>query len=204
MSATCPDCRRRTKGDLLFEETIETKGAGWWYDHFRTLRCRGCEAVFFQKFTKTLGAARNNPYDLDNKYDWYEDYTYFPSPSRRMKPKWYSGIRTVDQALADLYDELYLVLESDALICATIAVRTVVDRSSEILGIDKSKSFKEKLEELHREGFIGETEMNMLSVAVEAGHAAAHRAWKPEIQQLHSLIDVIDGFLRRIFLIVRI
>jgi len=50
-------------------------------------------------------------------------------------------------------------------------------------------------------GRVGVSERQHLEVLTEAGSAAAHRGWRPEIEELNTLMTILEQFLYRSFLI---
>jgi Domain of unknown function (DUF4145) len=84
---------------------------------------------------------------------------------------------------------------------ATIGMRTVFDCASQKLGTDPNQSFTEKLKELTAGNKIGGEEREMLSVLADAGSAAAHRGWKPAEDDIDHLMDALENFLERAFVL---
>jgi hypothetical protein len=72
---------------------------------------------------------------------------------------------------------------------------------SQKLGADPSQNFEEKLKELAAGNKIGGEEKEVLSVLTNAGSAAAHRGWEPKKDQIHHLMDALENFLERAFVI---
>ena len=103
--------------------------------------------------------------------------------------------------LGNLLTEMYDALATDVRVLAAIAVRTAFDRASEKFGVDPGKSFKDKLDYLSCFGHIGYDEEHVLRVLVDAGSAAAHRAWRPSTDELHTMVDTLESFLHRSFVI---
>jgi hypothetical protein len=68
---------------------------------------------------------------------------------------------------------------------------------SEKLGVDAALGFAEKLDLLLKMGKIGQSEKGTLEVLTDAGGAAAHRGWKPDIKQLDTLMTIGEQFLYR-------
>lgn len=64
--------------------------------------------------------------------------------------------------------------------------------------IDPAISFAEKLQALQKQGYIGETEHDLLAVLTDAGNAAAHQAWTPEREEVRHLLDVLETFIKRV------
>ena len=91
-------------------------------------------------------------------------------------------------------------LEQDLRVLAAIGMRTVFDQASEYLGVEPHKSFDKKLDQLLDEGHIGASEKERLGVFTDAGSAAAHRAWEPDLQQLNTRAKIMEHFLQSILL----
>jgi Domain of unknown function (DUF4145) len=107
-----------------------------------------------------------------------------------------------DQAkLAALLTELYTALDNNLSVLATIGMRTVFDRASQLLGADPDQSFAEKLKELVAGNKIGGEEKEILSVLADAGSAAAHRGWQPSTIEIDSLMQALENFLERAFVL---
>jgi hypothetical protein len=96
---------------------------------------------------------------------------------------------------------MYAALNNDLRVLAAIGARTTFDRSSEILGVDAKQKFDLKLNALVTIGKIGKDERDILNVLVDAGSAAAHRAWRPTPKEVNMMMDVVESFLYRAFVL---
>jgi hypothetical protein len=112
-----------------------------------------------------------------------------------------SGFASDYPELATLLGELYTALDNGLQTLATIGMRTVFDCASQKLGTDPNQSFTEKLKELTAGNKIGGEEREMLSVLADAGSAAAHRGWKPTEDDIDHLMDALENFLERAFVL---
>lgn len=167
-------------------------------DTYRTLLCSGCRNYYFQ-IDKTFSEwdyvdhyANGGPRQISP-----HDYEFFPTPPRRSRPSWLSKLQETDETLASLFQELYSALDQQLLVLAAIGIRTVVDRTTEYLGIDPAEGFDEKLGELEKQGFVGSSERLLLGILTNAGGAAAHRGWKPTELEVFNLTDVLETFVYR-------
>jgi hypothetical protein len=70
-----------------------------------------------------------------------------------------------------------------------------------LLGVDPAKSFDDKLAALVGFGKVGTEEKGMLTVLTNAGHAAAHRGWRPSPEELGAMMGIIEQFLYRAFIL---
>jgi hypothetical protein len=113
----------------------------------------------------------------------------------------WTGFASSYEDLRGLLNELYDALNNDLTILATIGMRTVFDYASQLLGTDPNQSFGEKLKELAAGNKIGGEEREILSILADAGSAAAHRAWKPSEAQIDTLMQALESFLHRAFVL---
>ena len=153
------------------------------------LQCGGCETVYFQ-------TRSTNSEDWDDEGP-VETVTYYPAPSKRQEPPWMMAIAFEDDKLHSLLTETYSALNNDARVLAAVGLRTIFDRASEKFGVNPEKPFKGKLDELVTKGKIGRSERESLDILTDAGSAAAHRGWRPTVEELNTLMDIGEQFLYR-------
>lgn len=70
-----------------------------------------------------------------------------------------------------------------------------------MLEIRPALTFDAKLKELKSAGWIGDTEYEILKVVTDAGNAAAHRGWQPDDVQIFHLVQAMEVFLQRAFIV---
>jgi Domain of unknown function (DUF4145) len=167
------------------------------------LECCGCGRVFFRRdywFSEweTLG---QHPITGELRREGGTQTTYWPTIVTRDPPKWIDDIEIADRTLGNLLSEMYTALQNDLRVLAAIAARTAFDRSSELLGGDERLPFNQKLDQLVRIGKISKDERETLEVLVDAGSAAAHRAWIPKPKDINTMMDIVEAFLNRSFIL---
>jgi hypothetical protein len=201
----CPKCGPGRSADIVGQHEES------WYDDeaamggsivYRIMRCRGCETPYFQtdetnseNYSHRQNAYGEEEWELDHKID------HWPSPTRREQPIWSVSISVSDRDLGYLFEDIYGALNSDLRVPAAIAIRTALDRASQLLGIDASKTFAQKLEDLEAAGKISGDEKMTLSALIDAGNAAAHRGWRPSLADLDTMMSLLEGFLHRNFVL---
>ncbi len=166
------------------------------------LECRGCETVFYE--TQSWNSEDIDPYYSAmgiTEYEVHKEKTTYPKPDTKTNPAGFDAMYKFDDQLHGILNEMYLAYDNHAYILTAIGLRTALDRGTEVLGIDPAKTFDEKLTELMTGGWIGETEKNILKVVTDAGHAAAHRGWKPSGHEVAQLLYAMEVFLQRAFII---
>ena len=167
------------------------------------LECLGCETVFYE-------TASWNSEDVDLWTDPHTGETKgrnaiekatYPRPETHTKPEWFSKLEARDPQLSRILTQMYDAYDGDGFILTAIGLRTALDRSTELLGIDPAISFEEKLSALLDEGWVGESEQEVLKVVTHAGNAAAHRGWEPSKEEIGSLLRTLESFLHRAFIV---
>lgn len=189
IQAVCPRCAGPRKAFLRGSNTIDGHedtefGSVSWSNRALLLECCGCEMHFFREdryFSESDGV----------------ETVYFPKAPSRPRPGWVGSVFLFDIVLKDLLQELYIAAEADLRVMTAIAVRTAFDRATELLGVSADKPFARKLDELLSSGKIGAGEREVLDALVNAGSAAAHRAWKPGAFELQTMITVMESFIHR-------
>ena len=206
IKAHCPDCGGMRNAYVRGEHVAEGSdddGVTSWSDTGRILECCGCSRIFFRRdfwFSEweTVG---EHPVTGEPRLEGGVETTYWPAPATRKPPKWVGNIEEADRNLGKLLSEMYTALNDDLRVLAAIGARTVFDRSSELLGVAPKLRFAEKLDELFNQGKVSKDERDTLDVLVDAGSAAAHRGWRPKPEELNTMMDVVETFLHRSFIL---
>jgi hypothetical protein len=174
--------------------------------YYRIIQCRGCGDIYF----KTISS---NSEDFDHYEDpetgewetvYHETIRFWPPAAVRRPPEWSDDLSLEDRVLGSLFNDVYTALSNNLGILAAIGMRTVFDRASELLRIDPSKTFRDKLDDLKTGGHITDKEVAVLAALIDAGSAAAHRGWQPKPKQLEAMMIILEAFLHRAFLIADI
>ncbi len=209
VKANCPECdgervcevHGATATKWYWESTDGQHSAYGGADH-SLLQCRGCETVFYLK-SSWDSEDIDHYYELDGSTggNYARTVTSYPTPTSKTKPQWFTTIQKADQQLAGILGETYVAYDASLFILATVGIRTAIDRTTELLGIDPAKPFKDKLDDLQSGGWIGDTEKEILDVVIDAGSAAAHRGWSPDAAEAALLITVLEVFLQKVFIV---
>jgi len=80
-----------------------------------------------------------------------------------------------------------------------MGARTAFDYAMTKLVGDIRGGFAEKLRAMKDQGYISDREIDILGPMIEAGNAAAHRAWNPEPGDLDKILDELEHNLRNWF-----
>ncbi|WP_400765478.1 DUF4145 domain-containing protein [Methylosinus sporium] len=199
--AYCSACKGERNCDVVGSHRVSWDGHHiWGHTDWRILRCRGCDEVFCQ----TVSICSD---DIDFGHDeeghqiatYIETKKYWPAPSKRKKPDWLDElqcIKVASERLVSPLNELYGALDADLPMLAGIAVRSCFEVVAEILGIESELTFQDKLKTLVAQEKLGASAETAISTAIEAGHAATHRGWTPEPDDLNTLVEILEAFIR--------
>lgn len=167
------------------------------------LECRGCETVFYARIdwdSEDVQYWYDENGDTQGEYSRYQQVTY-PKPTSRTRPRWLDSLSNRDETLYAILNEMYLACDNNSFILAAVGLRTALDRATEMLEIRPALTFDAKLKELKSAGWIGDTEYEILKVVTDAGNAAAHRGWQPDDVQIFHLVQAMEVFLQRAFIV---
>ena len=182
----CPRCNQNLNADIVASESRKKQwdedeyGKMEEIDTYRILQCRGCETLYVQH-RYWFSESQDPPHA-----------THWPPPPA---PDWVHQLD--DVTLQDLLREVYGALNASHRVLAAIGARTALDRAMVLNGAEEASGFGTKIGQLREVGVISEHENQMLSKLTDAGNAAAHRGWKPQPEELTTLIDGMEDFLRR-------
>lgn len=194
----CTRCGGVRNCDILGHHAeSEDEGHFAWHKDWYLLRCRGCDYVFAETvYTDSEDLYYEN--GPDGQYtENVETVRTWPARGKRDRPDWFKGSVT-NLRLLDLWPvlrEVYEALDADLNVLAAMGMRIAFDRAAELRGVDPAISFEEKLKGL----FEKKADRDRLETLVEAGSASAHRGWRPETDDLNTMMDVLEQFVHEQF-----
>jgi hypothetical protein len=175
-------------------------GSTSWSHKYEVLQCCGCD---------TLSVRHEHWFSEWDQMDQNEsgqlimvpgiEETYYPPPTVRPKPPWSDKID--DDVLRDVLDELYSALTGGLYVLASVGARTLLDRAGYLLIGDPKGGFEGKLSALVAGGFISSQDKEALDAVADAGNASAHRGYTPTPDRLGHIVDIIENFLQRAFVL---
>lgn len=204
--AMCSQCGGERNCDIkgsMVESWEDAGGMVWGQTTWSILQCRGCEHVFCQT-VKIFSEDYDHEWDTKAQEDvvvYDEIVAYWPAISKRKSPDWFqsTGFVGADERLYDAMRELYVALDNDLIRLASAGVRTAFDIASELLGVNATLTFKEKLDELVVSSRINGVDRERLEALTEAGSASMHRGWLPTPSDLSTMVEILEHFVHRTF-----
>lgn len=203
IKSQCNECGRETWHDILMERSRSTTTPNDIgeplneHTNYQFVECRGCGNLSVRRVI----ISDDIPFE-------YVDY--FPPAAIRKKPDWldalvYTG-KDIDlsaEAKSDirgLLYEVYSAIFSRNNRLAMMGIRTIADvalsdRLTDIGG------FEVKLKEAVKRGMLTADDAKYLGAAVDAGSAAAHRAYNPKRQPLLYALDIVEHLVKSQYII---
>jgi len=168
---------QRTFGDDQYPVEV---GSIW-----KMLQCCGCEEV---TLSRVDWCSEDDPYDGPNLAK------YFPPRVSRRKPVWIGHLE-VPGVYIEVLDEVYTALHADSRRLAMMGARALIDL---VIGrtVGDKGSFAKGLDELVAKQLISELEREIVDVAVDAGHASAHRGHKASVDDVNLVIDIVERLIQ--------
>ena len=200
----CPKCADERTSDVvaLHKSPWEDREQFiWGSQNYYVLRCGGCESVYFQReeFFSEDTEHRFNPQTGEYDECLRPNITHWPLPVPRPTPEWLWKIN--DAGLRNVLEEAYAAANAELFVLAAIGARTALDRAFVLNGAAESVPFVQKISALRQAGVISQEEEKLLNTCTDAGSAAAHRSWRPTPDMLNALLDGVEAFLYRVFVL---
>lgn len=203
LKAFCANCKGERnceiKGHHQELDHDEMSGFSWCRDWYLFVCC-GCEHVFAQSVA-TDSETCHDYYDCNGNHqrDYIETIKSWPAQFKRSRPDWFDhGLIGSHKRFIDLdkcLTEVYEALDHNLNVLAAMGTRTIFDISSEILGVDSELPFNKKLNEMVDKNLITNSQKEHLEVVIDAGGASAHRGWLPHVEDLNTLMDILESFI---------
>jgi hypothetical protein len=181
----CNQCLRQTRHDVVAvrvvnesEEVDEGRFSIDWQTTNTIFECKGCGAVTLRR--------RVVSHDLNT-----DDTEFYPPPVSRQSPRW---LYDLPDEIESLLKEVYVALHANSRRLALMGARTIVDAFMNAT-IGDIGGFQAKLEKLVEDGYLSTKNRETLEAALDAGHAAAHRAHNPSLDDLTLVLDIVENLI---------
>ena len=200
--AHCNKCNGHTRHKVIctenvkLEDDVGDRDAITYWDSYTLLRCLGCDTVHL-KHDSAFSEA------VDDKGRPEVTTTIYPPRISRNKPNWLGSLAGPfwwgDFEIEQLLDEIYVALHNNSLRLAAMGVRALL----EYIMIDKvgeKGSIGANITAFIEAGYVAPKDQDFFRTKlIEAGHAAMHRGYKPEQEDLGGLLDVTEFLIASIY-----
>jgi hypothetical protein len=170
-----------------------------WWDTYQTLKCGGCETVFFRVIS-------SNSEDVD--YDWdqdgnevgrYNTVERFYPEIENLRDE-INGFDLLPSHLAAVYTEAAKALNSNQPVLAGIGIRAIL----ETICKDKcapGSNLYEKIDGLKSQGVLSPNGAEVLHKLRVLGNTSAHEVKPQSSDQLLLAFDVLDNLLSNVYVL---
>lgn len=188
----CNNCGHETVHDVL-----EGRNFGIWEtlangrehcvgdDMWLVVMCQGCGHKGF--------ARHQDHYDTGCQTDIYP-----PQVIRRVPHWYYLSLVTLDGDVLELFGEVYTALQNSAYRLAAMGIRAAFEHIF-VEKVGDHGSFQGNLNAFQEGGFISSIERNSVMAVLEVGHAAIHRSHNPSIQDVLSMLDILEHLIQALY-----
>jgi hypothetical protein len=200
--AHCNNCGGVRKAFKQASHTVDgNDGEVSWSDTFDVLECCGCGgiSVRHEHWFSEWDQIGSDPITGEPRITRGTKVIYWPPPTKRKKPTWVDDLD--DDVLRRVIDEVYQALDVGLIALASIGTRTLLDRAMFLRVGDPKGGFGGKLAKMFENGHIGLDEKDILTAITDAGSAAAHRGFTPNTKTLGTIIETVENFLQREFVL---
>lgn len=191
--AHCNTCGGNRNHEVLHSEKTswqDDKSPVSGTDTYETLKCSGCEGI---KLRHTSWFSE----DDDAKVN------YFPPAIFRRTPDWFPTLwlelQFDDEFVEDLLKEIYVALQNNLPRIATMGVRALLEQIMISKGEDQG-TFAKNIAKFEELGHVSKIQRVRLEAILDAGHAAMHRAYKPKVGEVITLLDITEHIVESVFL----
>jgi hypothetical protein len=154
-----------------------------WRTTYTLLECRGCGSVTLRR-------------RLVCDYASYDDTEFFPPAVSRRKPQWEAKLSS---DLSALLGEIYIALNAGCYRLVVMGARSMVDLlMASTVGAEGT--FAARLGRLVDGGFLSAKNRTIVESALDAGHAAVHRAYAPKRDEVGTVLDIVENLLQSVVL----
>lgn len=199
----CSKCLKYTNHLILWEEKFKWsekfEDGEFWIEgsnDYRVVQCAGCDAIMMEHshwFSEET--------DADGRPITHQEF--FPPSVTRNPPRWRREFllwtAKLEENILSLLDEVNAAYTYGGYRIAAMGLRTLVERiMTDQVG--QHDNFATAIDSFFKQGFVAQRQQDQFkSVLVEAGHAATHRGFSPQREDIDFLLDVTEGLIDEIY-----
>lgn len=167
---------------VAFDEHGQRKGSAWTIEArvWNISQCQGCERINLNVY------ARHSPAEDDFPIH------HFPTKDFRPFPTWATYL---NRNYLELICEIHQSLSAGSVRLPLMGARTLLDLFI-VEKIGDAGTFKVKLQKLVDGNYISSSSKDLLEIALEYGHAAIHRNYQANKDELNGVLDIIENLLQ--------
>ncbi len=129
--------------------------------------------------------------------------SYFPPSIFRKEPIWlyklFAELPGEEKFVYELLREVHKALQNNQPYLAAMGIRALLEQVM-IAKVSDHNSFAKHLSEFENRGFVSRIQRERLETILDAGHATIHRAFKPSLPDLVTLVNVAESIIETVYL----
>jgi hypothetical protein len=201
--APCNRCLRQTNHNVLWKdvrpwEDVIDEDMGHSIsgsESYFVLECAGCNEV---RLLHSYWFSEDT--DFEGRPTSYSDY--YPPTVSRQKPIWRKSKLTnwtVEEELNPLFDEVYTAHAAGAFTIAVMGIRALTEKIM-VEQVGDQGTFAATVDKFFSAGFVAPVQQERFkNVLIEAGHAAMHRNFKPSMDDVETLLGLVENLVNIIY-----
>jgi len=165
------------------------------------LECCGCRGLSVRKqfWLSEWDQELENPVTGEPMMQRGISEQIYPPPLSRPLPPWIHKIQ--DETLYQVLHEIYSNLQAGNSISVAMGIRLLIDRMMNIT-VGDIGGLEVKLRAMREQGLISEDEKDkLLNPVIDAGSAAAHRAYRPKSDHVNTMMDTVENLVYRLLVL---
>jgi len=185
------------KVDAWSEDDTPVCGAETW----AVVECCGCRTLTFlheRWFSEDTADTDHGPEPIIHRT------IYPPSPARKL-PEWSNDhtfllleVLVDDAWVFQLHKDVYAAIGLRSLRLSAMGVRAIVDYIVTSKAGDVG-TFLDKLERMCDLRLISSSQVHVIFSAFDAGSAAVHRGYGPELQDVYTMLDIAEALIAQFY-----
>ena len=190
----CPICKQHTHHQVMAEHLYEGDDDEYfWRQTYRMVKCCGCEHVSFDIETFEESNVR---YDDDGNMTFYPEHLSYPDQEGKLKP-----IETswdFPDSVLKIYKETVKAINNECYTLAAAGFRAVI----ESICLDKKingKNLELKINNMQKAGIITLADRDRFHSVRFLGNDSVHEIKTPERRTLLSVLEIIEGILKNLY-----
>ncbi|CAH1653338.1 hypothetical protein CHELA1G11_10622 [Hyphomicrobiales bacterium] len=129
-------------------------------------------------------------------------HIYYPSAIARPLPNWlgakgspfWAGLTEIEEII----HEIYTALHNNSPRLATMGIRALLEHAM-VDKVGDHRSFEANMDEFEKAGWISANQRRHLKDLIEAGNAASHRTFKPDMDDVHAYLDLTESIICTVY-----
>ncbi|MBA3003122.1 MAG: DUF4145 domain-containing protein [Desulfurivibrio sp.] len=191
----CRVCERETNHSVLSQYDESSRGDYAYDMYYQILECMGCDTKSFRQIFK----------DIEQAFQISESEWEVPTETN-VYPKFIKGHKELDgnyylpNIVGEIYKEVILAFQEDALILAGLGLRGTVEAVCNNLNIE-GRNLEVRISKLATAGYISRKDAERLHGIRFMGNDAAHEIKKPKLEQLSAALKIVEHLLSTVYII---